>query len=179
MFAAGVALRFIERRASGQAPPSDVVAVAAADQKQEVATDPEKAPAYMAQAVLGFTEQLERIGEVAVVLLLGGMLTGRTLPSDALWFVPVLLLVIRPLSVLIGLAGSRTPQVQRSLIAWFGIRGIGSVYYVSYAIEHGLSEDLAHRLMGLTLATVTVSIMVHGISVTPLMHRYSRSIGQG
>ncbi len=118
-------------------------------------------------------------GEVAVVVLLGGMLTGRYLPGDALWFVPLLLLVIRPLSVLLGLAGSRTPRLQQSLVAWFGIRGIGSVYYLTYAIGHGLSEDLAHRLVGLTLATVTASILVHGISVTPLMRRYSGLAPQG
>ena len=46
-----------------------------------MATDPEKAPAYMAQAVLGFNEQLERIGEVAVVVLLGGMLALAALPG--------------------------------------------------------------------------------------------------
>ncbi|MDQ3700316.1 MAG: cation:proton antiporter [Chloroflexota bacterium] len=179
VFAAGLALRFIERRASGDAPAEEVLAaVVAAGSEPEAATDAETAPAYMAQAVLGFTEQLERIGEVAVVLLLGGMLSGRFLPGEALWFVPLLLLVIRPVSVLVGLAGSRTPRVPQSLIAWFGIRGIGSVYYLMYAIEHGLPEDLAQRLVGLTLATVTVSILVHGISVTPLMQRYSRSAAQ-
>ena len=149
--------------------------MASVDQQQEVATDPENAPAYMAQAVLGFTEQLERIGEVAIVVLLGGIVPGHYFSGDALWFAPLLLLVIRPLSVLVCLAGSHTPGVQQSLVAWFGIRGIGSVYYLTYAIEHGLPEDLAQRLVGLTLVTVTVSILVHGISVTPLMRCYSRA----
>jgi NhaP-type Na+/H+ or K+/H+ antiporter len=58
------------------------------------------------------------------------------------------------------------------LIGWFGIRGIGSLYYLSYALQHGLRPDLAHRLTSLTLAAVVVSIIVHGLSVTPLMHRY-------
>jgi NhaP-type Na+/H+ or K+/H+ antiporter len=59
------------------------------------------------------------------------------------------------------------------LIGWFGIRGIGSLYYLSYALQHGLLSDLGHRLTSLTLAVVVVSIIVHGLSVTPLMHRYS------
>ena len=57
-------------------------------------------------------------------------------------------------------------------MGWFGIRGIVSLYYLSYALQHGLDSDLAHRLTSLTLAVVVVSIIVHGLSVTPLMHRY-------
>jgi len=173
VFAAGVALRRIERRASnGEPPPADVVAASSVAAKEEVATHAEKAPAYMAQAVLEFNEQLERIGEVVIVLLVGGMLTRRYLPLEALWFVPVLLLVIRPLSVWLGLLGTRTTRAQRRLIAWFGIRGIGSIYYLMYAIEHHLDKETAERLTAITLTVVAVSIIVHGISVTPLMKRY-------
>ena len=110
----------------------------AAGADEEKATHPEKAAAYMAEAVLGFNEQLERILEVAMVVLLGGMLSLRTLPAEALWFVPLLLLVIRPAAVVLGLLGSRVSRYQRTLIGWFGIRGIGSIYYLMYAIEHGL-----------------------------------------
>jgi NhaP-type Na+/H+ or K+/H+ antiporter len=58
------------------------------------------------------------------------------------------------------------------LMAWFGIRGIGSVYYLTYAINHGLPEPLAREIAGLVFATVAASIFVHGISVTPIMNRY-------
>ena len=67
---------------------------------------PETAPAYMAQAVLGFTEQLERIGEVAVMLLVAVMISVTAIPGDALWFVPLLLLVIRPVAAALGMIGS-------------------------------------------------------------------------
>ncbi len=173
VFAAGVALRRIERRASsGEPPPADVVAASDTKAKEEIATHAEKAPAYMTQALLEFNEQLERIGEVVIVLLVGGMLTRRYLPLEALWFIPVLLLVIRPLSVWLGLLGTRTTHTQRRLIAWFGIRGIGSIYYLMYSIEHHLDKETAERLTALTLTVVAVSIIVHGISVTPLMKRY-------
>jgi NhaP-type Na+/H+ or K+/H+ antiporter len=52
------------------------------------------------------------------------------------------------------------------------VRGIGSVYYLMVAIEHGLPEWLALELIHLTLIVVTLSILVHGISVKPLMLRY-------
>jgi NhaP-type Na+/H+ or K+/H+ antiporter len=132
----------------------------------------------MAQAVLGFNEQLERMGEVAVVVLVGGMLSASRLPADAIWFVPLLFLLIRPASVWIGLIGSRSSGVQRHLMAWFGIRGIGSVYYLAYATHHGLDPALAERIGTLVLSAVAVSIVVHGISVTPLMRRYRREQAQ-
>jgi sodium/hydrogen antiporter len=176
VFAAGLALRRIERRSTGgEEPPEDVQVAAASAEAEKLATDPEKAPAYMAQAALGFTEQLERIGELAVVLLLGGMISWSFLPPEALWFIPLLFLVIRPAAVYVGLLGSRTTASQRRLIAWFGIRGIGSVYYLTYAMQHGLPEVLGRTLAALVLATVAVSAVVHGISVTPLMNRYARS----
>ena len=107
VFAAGLALRRAERvhtqaHRGEEAAPPDVQAAAHAGEAADVATAPETAPAYMAQAALGFTEQLERILEVGLVLLLGVMLTPRTLTSEGWWFVPVLFLAVRPLAVLVG-----------------------------------------------------------------------------
>jgi len=63
---------------------------------------------------------------------------------------------------------------QRVLISWFGIRGIGSMYYAMYAINHGLPQPLAAQFMGYTLLIVAASVVLHGISVTPLMEGYAR-----
>jgi NhaP-type Na+/H+ or K+/H+ antiporter len=178
VFAAGLALRRVERQTSGDdAPPELPVEAVSEDQEEEIATHPEKASAYMAQAVLSFNTQLERIGEVVVVLLAGGMLLVYGFPRELLWFAPLLFLGIRPVAVLVGLLRGRTSATQRGLIAWFGIRGIGSVYYLMYAIEHGLQPDLARELTALTLSLVAVSVVVHGISVTPLMHWYTERRG--
>jgi len=62
----------------------------------------------------------------------------------------------------------RTP-VKLASLTWFGIRGIGSVYYAAYAIGHAVPREWAHDLAAATLATVAISIGVHGISATPLM----------
>jgi NhaP-type Na+/H+ or K+/H+ antiporter len=178
VFAAGQALRRIEMRANGEQdiePPIEAMPPGGATERAEqLATDPDQAPAYMAQAVLGFNEQLERIGEVAVVVLVGGILSASRVPAATLWFTPLLFLLIRPISVWLGALGSRSSGAQRRLIAWFGIRGIGSVYYLAYAAEHGLDPVLAQQLGALVLSLVAVSIVVHGISVTPLMRRYRR-----
>jgi NhaP-type Na+/H+ or K+/H+ antiporter len=74
--------------------------------------------------------------------------------------------------VLLGTPRRKVGSVQRGLICWFGIRGIGSLYYLMYAVNHGLPQDLALRLISLTLCVIAVSVVVHGISVTPLMKWY-------
>ena len=80
--------------------------------------------------------------------------------------------VVRPVSVLLGLAGTRTTWRIRTMVGWFGVRGIGSLYYLMFAIQHGLPEPLALELIELTLIAVTLSIFVHGISVKPVLDRF-------
>ncbi|HEY2189869.1 MAG TPA: cation:proton antiporter [Caldimonas sp.] len=195
VFAAGVALRRLEQRATAQGAAAarktatDGVAsqrkrsVAAAAnahadpdlrRAQRVATHPLFAPAFMAHAVLSFNEQIERIAEVVAVIAVGTLLWAVDWSRASWWFVAVLLLVIRPVSALAGLAGSQTSPAQRALIGWFGIRGIGSLYYLAYAVNHGLAADTAATMAALALPVVVVSIVLHGISVTPLMNFYER-----
>jgi NhaP-type Na+/H+ or K+/H+ antiporter len=181
VFAAGLALRRLEMQSSDDRAGGDVEDsadiqpdIATGERAEQAATDPQRAPAYLAQAVLGFNEQLERIGEVAVVVLLGALLPWRALPAEALWFVPLLFLVIRPLAVWLGLLGWRMPGPQRRLMGWFGVRGVSSIYYLAYAASHGLGGALSELFAALTLATVAASIVIHGISVTPLMKLYAR-----
>lgn len=179
VFAAGLALQrvkepsgMIHLRAAWVAGQSDRQANDAPTAAH--ATHADHASAYMMQAVRGFNEQMERIGELAVVLVVGAMLPFPRLPASAIGFLALLFLVIRPVSVWLGLLGAPVSRDQRIMIAWFGIRGIGSVYYLMYAIHHGLSRPLAEQIMAITLAAVTVSIVLHGVSVRPMMHLYWR-----
>jgi sodium/hydrogen antiporter len=175
VFFAGLSLRRLEFESSGDKPlESIVLAAVEAGAANDAATDPNKASAYMAGAVLAFNEQLERILEVGVVLLIGGLLSMGYLSQEAWVIIPLLFLVIRPLSVQLGLIGLGVPRAPRNLIAWFGIRGVGSFYYLMYAIQHGLAEDLAVRMTSLVVTVVAVSIVVHGVSATPLMNLYGR-----
>lgn len=173
VFAAGLAVRRIEVRASGEKLPADVTIPVSLDHDMhEDASHPEKAPAYMTAAVLHFNEQIERIGTTIVVVLVGAMFSTRYLQADALWFVPLLLLIIRPLSVSLALAGSGVSPSERRLIGWFGVRGVGSIYYLAYAIEYGLPFPYAEVLTAMTLSVIAVSVVTHGTSVTPLMTWY-------
>jgi NhaP-type Na+/H+ or K+/H+ antiporter len=112
---------------------------------------------------------------VAIVIAIGALLWAVKWEPSSWWFVPLLLLVIRPVAVWAGLAKSSVSRNQRRLIGWFGIRGVGSLYYLMYAVNHGLEAKLADQLIGLTFAVMVSSIVVHGISVTPLMAAYEKT----
>jgi NhaP-type Na+/H+ or K+/H+ antiporter len=170
VFAAGLALRRIERSATGDNPPPHDLTPRGPT--EEIATDEEKAPAYMAHAVLGFNEQFERICEVAVVILIGTMLQPSGIPRSALWFIPLVFLVIRPMAALPSLWRSGMARLQKIMICWFGIRGVGSMYYLMYGIAMGIEPSTSRLLIDLTLPTIAMSVIVHGLSVTPMMRHY-------
>mgnify|MGYP001607021155 CR=1 FL=1 len=131
-------------------------------------------PPTVSEGSLVFKEHLERLSEVVLILLVGGMLFIDSWSWRAIMLALFLFLVVRPLSVLLGLPGTRMVWRMRGMVAWFGVRGIGSLYYLMYAIQHGLPEKLALELIQLTLIVVTLSILVHGTSVKPLMYRFWR-----
>jgi NhaP-type Na+/H+ or K+/H+ antiporter len=92
--------------------------------------------------------------------------------------VPLLVLAVRPLATRVGLIGSGLKWPRRALVGWFGVRGAGSVYYLAFAITHGLPEPLAGELTRLTLTVVAASVVLHGVSATPLMTLYGRMRGR-
>lgn len=174
VFAAGVTMRHIEHKVSGVDQPAAVIGPVTVGEDENIATDPLRAPAYMAEIVLDFNRQLEHIAEFAMVLLLGIMLSGSGWSWEGVLLAVLLLLIVRPLSALISLAGSRATAMERGLIAWFGIRGIGSLYYLAYALQYRLNADLLHRLVPMVLTVLAISVVMHGISATPLMQLYYR-----
>ena len=171
VFAAGLSVRRTEREHNQGPAPDDVTQ--AGKTSEEEATDPGTAPAYMARAVLGFNEQLERLGELAMVVVIGAMLATVTLGASAIWLAIVLFTVVRPLATLLTLVRVAFLPAQRMLIAWFGVRGVGSIYYLAFALTHGVPSETGRLLADVTLIVVASSIVLHGVSVTPLMRRYA------
>ena len=82
--------------------------------------------------------------------------------------------MIRPLSVWLGVWGEARDTAPRRLLAWFGIRGIGSVYYAVYVASHDLRYSDAVELLSCVFTVVGASIVVHGVSASPLMELYQR-----
>ena len=123
-----------------------------------------------------FVEQVERLLTVVVIVLLGGAIAGGLL-ADIGWteiaVAALFLLVIRPVTGLIGLAGGKTGPRERGVIAFFGVRGVGSFFYVAYAVEHGQFAD-AERIWSVVALVVVGSILVHGVAATPVMAHLDR-----
>ena len=119
-------------------------------------------------------EVVEKFGELAVILLIGSMLSWNGLAAPGLsgWLlVPVLLLVIRPAAVFLSLLGSKRDWKERAFVAWFGVRGIGSLYYVAVAVGTGVLAGDTTVVVWTALACVVVSVFVHGVTATPFARR--------
>ncbi|MBY0521589.1 MAG: cation:proton antiporter [Sphingomonas sp.] len=126
------------------------------------------------------TEQIERLAMMVLLLLFGGALVSGLLASVG-WvevaLALVILLVIRPLTGLIGLIGHPADRSEKLTIAFFGIRGVGSIYYLAYGLNHMKVAD-AERLWGLVGLVVLLSILLHGLTVTPIMRSLDRQHGR-
>lgn len=175
VFFAAVALRQTELKLAGAAREYPDLRQTDRIEPEVAKASPDSEPApTVSGGSLVFKEHLERLSELMLVLLIGGTLFLNSWSWRAVGLALFLFMVARPVSVLASLLGTRTSWPIRGMVGWFGVRGIGSLYYVMYAIQHGLPEDLALELIQLTLIAVTLSILVHGTSVKPLMSRFWR-----
>ena len=172
VFAAGLALQRVGERPRAHTRELAAAGEAAGHDYQTLATHSHHASATMRHSVEGFNEQIEKIAEMALVLVVGAMLPYAAPVPGLWWFVPLLLLVLRPVSVLVATVGENVSAWQRAMMAWFGIRGIGSVFYLLWALRQGVEGRAAQTLVSLTLWTVAASIVVHGLTAQPLMRRY-------
>ena len=172
VFFAAVALRQTELKLAGTR--LDFMGTEGDQPESMDASPARESPPTVSEGSLVFKEHLERLSEVMLILLIGGTLFPDSWSWRAISLALFLFMVARPVSVLVGLLGTRTPWRIRGMTGWFGVRGIGSLYYLMYAIQHGLPEPLALELIQLTLIVVALSIVVHGISVKPLMRRFWR-----
>jgi len=124
---------------------------------------------------LEFTEQIEKLLEVVTIVLLGALLRVEPLlkfGTQALLVAGLLIFIIRPVGTWLSTLGRPWPTAKRWLIGWFGIRGVGSLYYLTYALGEGLKGPVGEQLTWITYFTVFISVMLHGFTSTPLMNWY-------
>ncbi|WP_085808485.1 sodium:proton antiporter [Sphingomonas sp. TZW2008] len=126
------------------------------------------------------TEQVERLAMMVLLILLGGALIGGLL-APLRWTdvaaAAALILIVRPATGLIALAGIEADRLEKLTIAFFGIRGVGSFYYLAYALNH-VDMPEADRLWAIVGLTALFSILLHGLTVTPVMRLLDRSQGR-
>lgn len=120
-----------------------------------------------------FSEQTEQLLMIVLVVLLGGAVAGGVLAPltwQAALVALAVLFVVRPIAAAVGLVGTQIPRSERAAIAFFGIRGIGSLYYLAYALNSAVFSA-ADLLWALVAFAVLVSIAVHGTTATLVTRR--------
>jgi len=131
-------------------------------------------PDELADRLLAFGHRCGRLVEVVMVLLLGFSMPWVRWRGEPLIYAALLLVLIRPLSVFLTVPGSAMPKTQRRVVAWFGIRGVGSLFYLALVIDSGIAPGLALDLVNATLPAIALSVLLHGVSATPLMALYRK-----
>jgi sodium/hydrogen antiporter len=184
VFAAGVGLRRAELGIVADSPhpevsdhhvthpPAEHLVSARVDAEQLAA--PAVAAGVLVAETMSFGTTIERILEILLVTLMGAAI-GSYWDFRAIGIAACLFFVLRPLSTYLLLIGTKTTTLQRLLIGWFGIRGIGSLYYLAYAQNLLPTHVLGVELAGLTFSVISLSILLHGSSATPLLALYQRS----
>ena len=123
-----------------------------------------------------FNESIERALTALLLIMIGCVLP--PLWPELEWPYMViglaLIFVIRPLGGWVSLAGVRLPQRERAVIAFYGVRGIGSVYYVSYATGQ-LEFTNEGKLWATVAFTIFASTIVHGLTAGAVVEWVTKS----
>jgi NhaP-type Na+/H+ or K+/H+ antiporter len=187
VFAAGVGLRSAEIKTVEESPhpdaqdpsvrahpPAETLVAPNVVTAREL-SEPAVAAGVLVAEVFSFGDTLERLLEVLLVVLVGLSLA-RHWDTRAVALSAALFLVIRPAVTWLSLLRTPTTPLQRGLIGWFGIRGIGSLYYLAYACAHGVQGAAAQPLVDLSLSVMAISLIAHGITSQPVMAWYERQM---
>jgi NhaP-type Na+/H+ or K+/H+ antiporter len=187
VFAAGVGLRRAEWSVVDEAPhpnsPKPEAGVphppaeelVSAKTSAEQLSEPAVAAGTLLAETISFGDTLERLLEVMLVVIVGVSLAAHW-DARALPLAFALMFVLRPIAAHLVLLGTPTTRPQRWLMGWFGIRGIGSLYYVCYALNSGVDAAAASTTSDLTISIIALSVLMHGITAQPLLSRYKRSL---
>jgi NhaP-type Na+/H+ or K+/H+ antiporter len=123
-----------------------------------------------------FAETLERLASIVFLLLLGGSAVDGALDALSPLSVAIaiaIVLVVRPLAGMVGLMGSPIDRRTRAPIAFFGIRGMGTVYYLAHAVTEEVFPR-AREVWAVAILVILISIVVHGATAAPVLARVDR-----
>ncbi|MBB3227614.1 NhaP-type Na+/H+ or K+/H+ antiporter [Luteibacter sp. Sphag1AF] len=185
VFAAGIGLRRAEVYVVGKHGGDETRHLPAEktvnpnERKSDNADNPARSVGWMVSDALSFGDTLERLIAAGMVMVLGITCVPH-LSRQGLLLALVLFVVVRPLAVYLATVGTDTPRARRVLQGWLGIRGIGSLNYLAYALTHGLPGSVADEFINVVVTVVVASVVVHGMTTTPLLcWRHNRLRARG
>lgn len=134
------------------------------------------------QTLHDFSEQFERLLMMIALVLLGGAVTGGGILNSLTWssiaYALLAVLIVRPIAGWVCLAGSACPSTERAVVSFFGIRGLGTIYYLVYALQRS-NFDKIDVVWSSAVVAVLISIVLHGVTVTPVMRFIDRRRRRG
>ncbi|WP_306058338.1 cation:proton antiporter [Natronococcus wangiae] len=119
------------------------------------------------------SEKSEQLLQIAIVTLFGGAIAGGLLaPLTLELFLAAvaIVFVVRPVSGIVALLGFDRSWSERLAISFFGLRGIGTFYYLAYALNQAPFAD-PEAIWALAATTILLSAVVLGISATPIIEK--------
>jgi sodium/hydrogen antiporter len=122
-----------------------------------------------------FSEEMESV-LVAILFTYVGIYLSRDFIIDFHWYmIPAAMLIvlfIRPVTGYVSLIGTELPEKKKLIISFYGIRGIGSVYYLLYAFYHANFEG-AREALALVMVVILLSVFLHGLSARTVMKKWA------
>ena len=180
VFAAALAMRQVELDDNHEASADEAVQEAERSDVEHEADAPEHATALLTRDNLVVADTMERLVQIVLVVMVGVLLSAEHHISLPVWaFGAAMVLLVRPATVAATLWTGTISTSQKALTAWFGVRGIGTFYYLAHALVLGVGEldlEQLQPLLDAALATITISIVLHGVTVTPMMQWYEKQI---
>lgn len=103
----------------------------------------------------------------AVLLLMTGAALGtywHLVSWEHVAMAASLIIVVRPLTGWLSLAGTDLAPRERLVTAAFGVRGIGSLYYLAFAAGYTVTMPAVAELWMIVLVTIAMSAAIHGLT---------------
>ena len=124
-----------------------------------------------------FADETERLLMMILLVCFGGMIIGGGLLQQIGWshvlFALLALLIVRPIIGWLSMTGIKRSRRERFIISFFGIRGLGSVFYLAFALNHGEFGN-GNDLWPVVSLVIIISIVLHGVIVTPMMRQLEK-----
>ncbi|MFM0472005.1 cation:proton antiporter [Paraburkholderia strydomiana] len=158
---------------TGGTPPSDALQSVNRGVRDEAARDPRLAHAYIAESMMGFSVEIERLIELGLKVIIGSFVSAHwreLLHWSVVWPVLFLFTVARPFGSSLSLIGSSTDRHQRVLLAWLGLRGVSAFTTCCSRLRRPGTERSPSSSRS-SWRAIVLSVFLHGATATVLLDR--------
>jgi len=123
------------------------------------------------QVLVSAAARVERFAELVFLAALGALLAVAKVHAGLVLYALLILIAVRPLAAGLAFGAPSADGPERRIVAWFGVRGVASMYYLMFALDQSSSALAAGRLVAVTVSVLAISIALHALTALPLGKR--------